>query len=151
MLFLYKTIKYCYLIVGQTFKTVFVHCKLYHKWLAFIRQKTTISQTIAMKQNVTIYLLYFVLFITSDLIYLSSSEPLSSEMLNSREGDRLAVATSNSVIVIRLLKDSLITSKDLQMATVIQANDYNAEIFSISYKDNLILYGKDSILAKPIE
>lgn len=65
-------------------------------------------------------------------------------------GDRLAVATSNSISAVPLLSGTKVTSKALQMATLLQEDDYSIEVFSISFKDNLVLYGKDTIFAKPI-
>lgn len=103
-----------------------------------------------MKQNVKIYVIYILLVTVSDFSLSESLNNVSSEVTRPQESDRLAVAKSNSIFIIPLLSSSVVTFKDLQMATVIQTSDYHAEVFSISYKDNLILYGKDSILAKPI-
>lgn len=93
----------------------------------------------------------FLLVTAGDFSFTELLNNQPSKGTNFQKSDHLAVDSSNSILVIPMLKSTAVTSNDLQTATVIQANDYHAQVFSISYRDNLILYGKDSIFAKPIE
>ena len=74
----------------------------------------------------------------------------SMSPMSAQNSDRLAFSTPTSISAVSMLNLGVANDVTFQASEVVHEDNYVIDEFSISFKDNLALYGKNTIYARPI-